>query len=166
VQLVHEYLLDLVEWIQQEVVILIDDLDRCQAPYVVELLEGIQTLFRDVPITYVIADRDWLPVSYAKEYDRFESVTEDLGRPAGYLFLEQTFQISAPSVSRGARLDTYWGHLLRSSALPNERDLERARVAAKKELGDRQTREARRLVKANPGTTPAEVQARRETVAI
>jgi hypothetical protein len=64
---VHEHLRDLVDWIRHEVVILIDDLDRCQAPWS-NCCREFQTLFRHVPITFVIAaDRDWLPDSYAKE---------------------------------------------------------------------------------------------------
>ena len=43
------------------IVVFIDDLDRCDTAYVVELLEGIQTLMKDVSISYVVAgDRRWL----------------------------------------------------------------------------------------------------------
>src|SRR3712207_7942290 len=39
----------------------VDDLDRCQSSYVIRLLEGIQTLFSDPRVMYVIsADRRWL----------------------------------------------------------------------------------------------------------
>jgi hypothetical protein len=37
------------------VAIFIDDLDRCESAYVVELLEGIQTLFREAPVIFVVA---------------------------------------------------------------------------------------------------------------
>jgi hypothetical protein len=166
-RLVHEHLRDLVGWIHHEVIVLIDDLDRCKAPYVVELLEGIQTLFRDVPVTYVVAaDRDWLANSYTADYDSFASFTEEPGRPMGYLFLEKTFQISASLPSAGDRLNTYWGRLLRSSDLPSEGEFERARTVAKAEFADKHSEEMRRLVAKNPGSSPAEIQARRETVAV
>lgn len=87
---------DLVKWIHQPVVIFIDDLDRCQSSYVVELLEGIQTLFKDASVTYVIAsDRRWLCTSYENTYSAFADTVKEPGRPLGYLFIEKTFQISA-----------------------------------------------------------------------
>src|SRR4030095_1075794 len=35
--------------------IMIDELDRCKSEYVVELLEGIQTLYREAPVVFIIA---------------------------------------------------------------------------------------------------------------
>ncbi len=77
------------------IAVFIDDLDRCDASYVVELLEGIQTIFAGEPVTYVIAaDRSWLCQSYATAYGDFSEVVGEQGRPLGFLFLEKTFQIS------------------------------------------------------------------------
>jgi len=166
-RLIQEHLADLTAWIHHDVVVMIDDLDRCKGPYVVELLEGIQTLFRDIPVTYVIAaDRDWLADSYASEYAGFSSVAGEPGRPVGYLFLEKTFQISTGLPQAGKRIDAFWGRLLRSPTVPGEQDLEAARSTAARELGGLQADAVRREVASNPGGTPAEVQARREVVAI
>ncbi|TWD82787.1 KAP-like P-loop domain-containing protein [Kribbella amoyensis] len=166
-RLVQEHLGDLAAWIHHDVVIMIDDLDRCRAPYVVELLEGIQTLFRDVPVTYVVAaDRDWLADSYATEYGDFAGSTAEPGRPVGFLFLEKTFQISTGLPRVGDQADGFWGRLLRSTAGPGEHELDTARAAATRELGRRGVTEARREVAARPGATPADVQARLETLAV
>ncbi|WP_328321227.1 KAP family NTPase [Kribbella sp. NBC_00382] len=128
---VQDHLADLTKWIHHDVVVMIDDLDRCKGPYVVELLEGIQTLFRDVPVTYVIAaDRDWLADSYAAEYAGFVSGTGEVGRPVGYLFLEKTFQISTGLPQAGARLAAFWGRILRSPRVPEQADLAEASVEA------------------------------------
>jgi KAP family P-loop domain len=166
-RLVHEHVRELVHWTGYDVVILIDDLDRCKAPFVVELLEGIQTLFRDAPITYVVAaDRDWLSDSYAAEYKRFVSAADEPGRPLGYLFLEKTFQISTGLPPGGAQLDAFWSRLLRSPSLPSEVELEQARATAQSALSGQPADEARRQVAAHPGATPADVQARLETIAV
>ncbi|WP_020393081.1 KAP family P-loop NTPase fold protein [Kribbella catacumbae] len=163
----QDHLADLTKWIHHDVVVMIDDLDRCKGPYVVELLEGIQTLFRDVPVTYVIAaDRDWLADSYAAEYSGFVSVAGEPGRPVGYLFLEKTFQISTGLPRSGERLNAFWGRILRSPSVPDEQALEQARADAKRDLGGKQSDEARAEVLANPGRTPAEKLARWETVAV
>jgi hypothetical protein len=166
-KVVQDHLSELTRWIEDDVVILIDDLDRCRGPYVVELLEGIQTLFRDVPITYVVAaDRDWLADSYSTEYADFSSSTSEPGKPVGYLFLEKTFQISTGLPQARAQLSRYWNRILRSAALPGDDDLGRARVRATQELAGQSPEQARRSVLADPGSTPAEVQARREAVAV
>jgi hypothetical protein len=110
------------------IAVFIDDLDRCKAKYIVELLEGIQTLFLDEPVTYVIAaDRAWLCQSFASNYADFETTTEDLGRPLGFHFLEKTFQISLriPPMSSDVR-DSYWDELMRGLPTDGVEDGSRA----------------------------------------
>jgi cold shock CspA family protein len=108
------------------IAVFIDDLDRCKPEYVVELLEGIQTLFMDEPVAYVVAaDRAWLCKSFACSYGDFETTVGELGRPLGFLFLEKTFQVSLqiPPMSVNTR-GAYWRELLRErpGASPNGRD--------------------------------------------
>ncbi|MEU4198049.1 P-loop NTPase fold protein [Kribbella sp. NPDC026611] len=164
--LVRKHLRDLAAWIDYDIVVMVDDLDRCKAPYVVELLEGIQTLFRDVPITYVVAaDRDWLADSYAGEYAGFASAAEEAGRPIGYLFLEKTFQIST-GLPASTQVAAFWSRILRRPAVPDQDELERARRRAQEELGREPGDIARRRVAADPGNSPADIQARLEAVAV
>ncbi|TDD13888.1 hypothetical protein E1218_33855 [Kribbella turkmenica] len=164
-RMVQDHLADLTRWIHHDVVVMIDDLDRCKSPYVVELLEGIQTLFRDIPVTYVVAaDRDWLADSYASEYANFVSVAGEPGRPVGYLFLEKTFQISTGLPQTRDRIDEFWGRILRSPSVPGEEELAQARRSAVREFRE-QADEVRRKVAAGEGST-AENQARREVVAV
>jgi KAP family P-loop domain len=113
---VKRHFSDLIRWIGHPVAILIDDLDRCRGDYIVQLLEGIQTMFRDEPVTFVIAaDRDWLADSFDAEYGGFTSVGDEPARPLGYLFLEKTFQISVavPQLSPEVR-NLYWERLISS----------------------------------------------------
>jgi hypothetical protein len=97
------------------IAVFIDDLDRCRPGYVVELLEGIQTLFCAEPVVYVVAaDRSWLCESFASGYEEFKDTVGEPGRPLGFLFLEKTFQISfeIPPMSEEERA-RFWGSLLR-----------------------------------------------------
>ncbi len=109
----------------KKVIIIIDDLDRCQSRYVVELLEGIQTLFREAPVVYVVAaDRRWLNACYMREYEMIESQIRDPGQPLGIYFLEKAFRFSTPmpSVSKDLK-QQYWQHLLQLSLENDENEV-------------------------------------------
>lgn len=95
------------------VCIFIDDLDRCNTDYVVDLLEGIQTSFRHRNVTYVVAaDRAWLRASFEQRYSNFSGHVGNAGQPLGYLFLEKIFQVSTPVPGMGGVKKRYWDGLL------------------------------------------------------
>lgn len=93
------------------IIFLIDNLDRCRADYVVEILEGIQTLFRDddpreggpVVVFVVAADRGWLCDSYLHVYEEFKATTVEPGRPFGLSFVDKIFdlELRMPTVPAG-----------------------------------------------------------------
>jgi hypothetical protein len=115
----------LVAQLGYDVAILIDDLDRCQSSYVIELLEGIQTLFREAPVAYVVAaDRRWICTSYEKGYEAFAGQVQEPGRPLGHLFLEKTFQLSTsvPRMSLAAQGE-YWKRLIDLNQSTNRNEL-------------------------------------------
>lgn len=122
----------LVGAVQRPLAVFIDDLDRCDSKYVVELLEGTQTLFRGAPVAYVIAaDRKWISSSFEKSYEDFGKTLGEPGRPLGYLFLDKMFQISTSlSVLPSDVRQTYWERLLRSTTAvdPAEREKQRRQV--------------------------------------
>jgi KAP family P-loop domain/SLOG cluster4 family len=94
----RQHFQDMIGWTGKPVAIFIDDLDRCRDEYIVQFIEGIQTIFRgSADLAFVVAaDRRWLYSSYQKAFGSFSDPIEDLGRPLGYLFLEKTFDISIP----------------------------------------------------------------------
>jgi hypothetical protein len=164
-----EHFKQLVDWLGHPLLVVVDDLDRCRPGFVVELLEGIQTLFREVPVAYVVAaDREWLANSYAAEYTSFEGAFDRPGRPLGYLFLEKTFQmtIPVPALSPDTR-DGYWRRLIRPEDLDDGGQLDGARAEAAEIFGQLETEEeVREELARNPGTTPAEQRARVEAAAV
>lgn len=97
-----------------QVAVFIDDLDRCQSGYVVELLEGIQTLCRDAPVVFVVAsDRYWLNACYEETYEKFKLMDNEPGKHLGTLFLEKVFQFTAPvpGVPEEIKI-SYWQSLI------------------------------------------------------
>ncbi len=79
----------------KRVAIFVDDLDRCQSSYVIELLEGMQTLFRGAPVVFVVsADRRWLNACFEEVYKNLTPWVREPGKSLGTLFLEKMFQFS------------------------------------------------------------------------
>lgn len=104
----------LVSRIPQPVAIFIDDLDRCDCEYVVDLLEGVQTLFTEAPVVFVVAgDRDWLNNCFEEVYAAQQSTIDTPAKSLGGLFLEKTFQFSTPVPTIPDDLkEEYWRGLL------------------------------------------------------
>ncbi len=106
---------DVVRDIDGPVAILIDDLDRCDAAFVVELLHTIQTLYRGARVFYVVAaDRTWIKVAFETSYGPFKKSISDDGHSLGYKFLEKVFQasISVPNL-RDEQVAGFWEEMLR-----------------------------------------------------
>ncbi|MTI21278.1 hypothetical protein E1176_09620, partial [Fulvivirga sp. RKSG066] len=77
----------------QKVAIFIDDLDRCEAGATVELLEGIQNLFKGTRVLYVIAaDGNWISTCFTNKYKDFDGLGRD-GHSIGNKFLQKSFQL-------------------------------------------------------------------------
>ena len=131
----------MVQGAAQPCAIFIDDLDRCQGSYVVELLQGIQTLFHESKVVFVVAaDRKWLRASYEHSYGEFNGSIGQTGHPLSHLFLEKIFQISAPVPRMSTNTQKrYWDRLteLKVSKSPKkvEAELRRAAKEARKILG-------------------------------
>lgn len=126
---VAEHIAWLVRHAGRPIVVLVEDLDRCNADYVVNFLDSVQTLVRDVPEhwrrsvrrppdchapSFVVAmDGAWLRCAYENAYETFKSAVAEPGRPIGYLFLDKLFQLSVPMPRLGgAGRDLYFGRLL------------------------------------------------------
>jgi hypothetical protein len=134
----------LVARVDRPVLFFVDDLDRCPGPYVVELLEAVQTLVRDGsrrgdgtpaagggPYFVVAADGKWIRTSYETEYEKFASAVDEPGRPLGYLFVDKLFQLRVP-VPILSKIDQrrYLAWLLRLREQPgtNAAELDAARA--------------------------------------
>lgn len=148
---VSEHFQEILSWIDKPVAIFVDDLDRCQQNYVVTLLEGIQTLFNDPRVVYLIsADRRWLHVCFEKVYANFAEAVKEPGRQLGSLFLEKAFELSiaVPQISP-ERKKLYWDYL--NGYVPEVGDLARARSEVQNEFKSDQT-EGQVLARLGKGT--------------
>jgi hypothetical protein len=132
---------DIIKYIGRPVVIFVDDLDRCEDEYVIQLLHGIQTMFWGTQAAYVVAaDRDWLRAAYENHYQEFSDYVGEPGRPIGYLFLEKLFQLSTaiPLLSPDT-MGPYWENLLGLEKPDLDELMEESRSSAKLAMAEMTT---------------------------
>jgi hypothetical protein len=154
---------------EKRVIIFIDDLDRCNSDYVVRLLEGIQTLFRDASVIFLIAaDRRWLNACYEDVYEKLKSRVFEPGKPLGTLFLEKAFRFSAPMPGIPEKLkEQFWSYLLQVEPSERKTDQDKAKNEAKTMIaGAKSEAELRRLSANSPDRSFALQRALREEAAI
>lgn len=98
---------------KQQLAIFIDDIDRCDKENIVCLLEGIQTLFKEKRVLYIIAgDKDWISTSFGNTYEEFATKNIDK-KQLGEFFIQKAFQLSfrLPNISEESK-QNYWNHIL------------------------------------------------------
>jgi hypothetical protein len=122
--------------------VFIDDLDRCKSSYVVSLLEGVQTLFRQGSIFFIVAaDHKWLQTCFELVYSEFKETVNEPGKPLGALFIEKTFQLTTPipSIPKDFKA-AYWNQLIMIKAesvkIQVDTVRDKAREDLKKEMTD------------------------------
>ncbi|MEP0006651.1 MAG: P-loop NTPase fold protein [Balneola sp.] len=99
------------------IAVFIDDLDRCDGKFVVSLLEGIQTMFNEQKVFYLVAaDKHWIAKSFENVYSEYIDTVKK-GTKLGYSFIEKNFQLSIrlPNPS-GEQISRYWGHILKQES--------------------------------------------------
>jgi hypothetical protein len=123
---------DLIERkINAPVIVFIDDLDRCDRTYLVNLLESTQNMLNHGKVFYVIsADQRWLFAAFEETYKEFKESIKEPGKKIGSLFLEKIFQLSMsiPMVSEESRA-LYLDYLV-----GNEHKMEGMRAQIRQEL--------------------------------
>jgi hypothetical protein len=153
----------------KRVAVFIDDLDRCQSKYVVQLLEGVQTLFKEAQVVFVVAaDRNWLNACYEENYDKLKPFVCQPGKDIGVLFLEKMFQFSTSVPGIPAVLkEKYWESLIQAKSPDEQKEAIEAKRAAA-ELMDKAASEGSiiHLVNTSKGKSFAEQRAMREEAVI
>lgn len=134
-QIIADHFKEQINHIGYPVAIFIDDLDRCNKDYGIQLLEGLQTIFKKAGVVYVIAaDRKWLSTMYKHQYEMFAPIIEKPAKPFGMIFLDKIFQliVELPDIS-SVQKKIYWDNLLNVSnkEKPDEMKQEKAELQQK-----------------------------------
>ena len=86
---------DNMERIRRPVMVIVDDLDRCEPSFVVDLIRGIQTLLRSPRVVFVIlGDRDWIERAFESQHESMNKVDVGPEQTFGARFVEKAIQMS------------------------------------------------------------------------
>nr|ALU64577.1 hypothetical protein [Rhizobium leguminosarum bv. viciae]KZB02865.1 hypothetical protein A4A59_08340 [Rhizobium leguminosarum] len=84
-----------VSQLDEPVLVIVDDLDRCSPKYVVELVRGLLTIFRSPRVVFVLlGDKDWIETAFAKVHKEMADVHTDAQITFGGRFAEKAIQLS------------------------------------------------------------------------
>ena len=81
--------------LERPILVVIDDLDRCQADYIAELLRGLQTIFRSPQVTFLLlGDVRWIRRAFEVAHKEMVVDMDGGGQSMGMRFVEKTVQMS------------------------------------------------------------------------
>lgn len=126
--------------LNRPILIVIDDLDRCQPAYVVDMMRGLMTVFNSPRIVYLIlGDRAWIETCYARAYEAMISDTQD-SRAFGGHFAEKSLQLSflLPRTPK-ERIDSYVDTLLAAAEVGRDAESVELIVEATKAIAKNQS---------------------------
>lgn len=100
--------------LKRPILVVIDDLDRCQPAYVVDLIRGLLTVFNAPQVVYLLlGDRAWIETCFARAHEKMMVDPHDEITTFGGHFAEKAIQLSflLPTTS-GKRVGGYFDGLL------------------------------------------------------
>jgi hypothetical protein len=113
---VKKHFRNVISYSKKNVAIFIDDIDRCSPENTVNLLEGIQTLFKSTKVLYVVSgDGNWIRQCFELNYEKFKNTVEKPGYTLGNFFQEKIFQmnVNVPVVSESV-IKSFWKFLIKN----------------------------------------------------
>lgn len=103
-----KHFVSLMEEVHRPVLVIVDDLDRCDPAFVVELVRGMQTILASPRVVYLLlGDRDWIEQSFTEVHKAMKGVEVGPEHRFGGRFVEKAIQFSMvlPDVSEQGRQD-------------------------------------------------------------
>lgn len=84
-----------VRQLNEPVLVIVDDLDRCKPEYVVELVRGLLTIFRSSRVVFLLlGDKAWIEEAFAQVHENMAKAHTDAQITFGGRFAEKAIQLS------------------------------------------------------------------------
>jgi peptidoglycan hydrolase-like protein with peptidoglycan-binding domain len=98
----------MVERLRRPVLVIVDDIDRCEPRFVVELIRGMQTILKSPRVVFLLlCDGDWIEQSFAEIHKAMKEIPVGPQHTFGRRFVEKSIQLSLmlPDISTDERPD-------------------------------------------------------------
>jgi hypothetical protein len=105
-QRMRNHFLRLTKRLNRPIIVIVDDLDRCNAKFVTELVRGMQTILASPRVVYVLlGDRDWIEQAFAEVNKEMKAIDVGAEHSFGGRFVEKAIQLSMvlPAMTREVR---------------------------------------------------------------
>ncbi|RTL95829.1 MAG: hypothetical protein EKK31_28985 [Hyphomicrobiales bacterium] len=92
--------------LKRPVLVVVDDLDRCEPTFVVELIRGMQTILKSPRLVFILlGDRDWIEECFTKVNEAMKGIHVGPEHEFGARFAEKAIQFSfvLPDISDATR---------------------------------------------------------------
>lgn len=102
----REHFAKMMTSLKRPVLVVVDDLDRCEPTFVVELIRGMQTILRSPRLVFILlGDRDWIEECFTKVNEAMKGIHVGPEHEFGARFAEKAIQFSfvLPDISDDAR---------------------------------------------------------------
>lgn len=92
----------MMEAVERPVLVIIDDIDRCEPKFVVEMTRGLQTILKSPRVVYLLlGDRNWIEQAFEVCHEDMNKIDVGAEHTFGGRFVEKAIQLSfiLPSIS-------------------------------------------------------------------
>lgn len=98
----------MMERIRRPVLVIIDDIDRCEPKFIVEMTRGLQTILKSPRVAYLIlGDRSWIEQAFEVHHAKMEAIDVGPEHTFGGRFVEKAIQLTFVLPGMGANRKSY-----------------------------------------------------------
>ncbi|MFD1159056.1 KAP family P-loop NTPase fold protein [Roseovarius aestuarii] len=81
--------------LRHPIIVVVDDIDRCEPQFVVELVRGMQTILKSPRIVFLLlGDRDWIEQAFSEAHKVMQGIDVGSEHTFGGRFVEKAIQLS------------------------------------------------------------------------
>ena len=98
----------MMELIQRPVLVVIDDIDRCEPKFIVEMMRGLQTILMSPRVVYLLlGDRSWIEQAFEVYHKDMREIDIGQEHSFGGRFVEKAIQLSFVLPNIGSHQESY-----------------------------------------------------------
>lgn len=98
----------MMEKVSRPVLVVIDDIDRCEPKFIVEMARGLQTILKSPRVVYLLlGDRNWIEQAFAVSHKDMKDIDVGPEHTFGGRFVEKAIQLSFVLPAIGGHKEAY-----------------------------------------------------------